>query len=121
MKWQRYNALITFFPPEDGGRRIPPQPPFSIDRSYRPHIVVDGESAYLGVHFVGGTETTAGETGRFSFIELFPDVDYSSLTAGVKFTVREGSNIVGNGVILERVLNVRYNHGDVPDRIKNSG
>lgn len=121
MKWQRYNALITFFPPEDGGRRIPPQPPFSIDRSYTPHIVVDGDSTYLGVRFVGGSETESGVTGRFSFVGLFPDVDYSSLSAGVKFTIREGSNIVGNGIILERVLNVRDNLDHAADQIQNGG
>ena len=111
MKWQRYNALITFFPPEDDGRTTPPSPPFSINRSYRPHVVVDGDSTYLGVRFVIGTETKSGETGRFSFVELYPDVDYSSLVAGVKFTIREEANIVGKGVILERVVNVRDNPG----------
>ena len=121
MKWQRYNVLITFYPPEDGGRRVPPQPPFSIDRSYRPHIVVDGDSDYLGVRFVGGSETKPGEPGRFSFVEQFPDVDYSSLAAGVKFTIREGSNIVGNGVILERVMNVRDNLGHDENRFENCG
>lgn len=109
MKWQRYNALITFFPLEEGGRAAPPQPPFSIDRSYRPDIVVDGESTYLGVRFVGGSKTTPGEPGRFSFVETYPDLDYSTLHCGVKFTIREGSKIVGTGVILERVVNVRDN------------
>lgn len=121
MRWQRYNAVITFLPPEAGGRGDPPQPPFSTDRSYRPHIVVDGDPTYLAVRFVGGSKTKSGEAGRFSFVETYPDVDYSSLHAGVQFTVREGSKIVGDGVILERVVNVHNTPSPDADDMRNGG
>jgi translation elongation factor EF-Tu-like GTPase len=101
MSRPRFDAVITFLHPDEGGRQMPPQPPFTNpEQSYLPHVVVDGDSTYLGVRFIGGPAIEAGGSGRFSFIPAYPDVDYSAVQCGTRFTVREGGNIVGHGVVM---------------------
>jgi hypothetical protein len=67
-----------------------------------PHVLVEGESEYLGVRFVGGPAVAAGTMGRFELALLHPNVDYSALQPGVAITIREGGRIVARGRILER-------------------
>lgn len=101
MSRPRFDAAITFLHPNEGGRRLPPQPPFTTPgRDYLPHIVIDGDSTYLGVQFTGGPALPPGGEGRFSFVPSFPDVDYSAITFGSRFTIREGSGVVGCGIVL---------------------
>jgi hypothetical protein len=84
---------------------------------YRPHIVIGPESQrvairegnrfterYLGVMFVGGPDTM--EPGEAANVKLalmyFPEYPYDEVQQGVTFTVREGTLIVGYGVIESR-------------------
>ena len=97
----RFDAIISFLHADDGGRREPPQPPFTEpNRDYRPHLVVDGDSTYLGVRFIGGPSIPPGGEGRFSFVPTYPDNDYSAIKVGTRFTVREGQRTVAHGVVL---------------------
>lgn len=59
---------------------------------------------YLGVAFVDGAEQPKpGRSDRYKLRLLcYPTVDYSDLTPGTTFTVREGSRIVGSGIVITR-------------------
>jgi len=84
---------------------------------YRPHIVIGPESQrvairegnrltenYLGVMFVGGPDSM--EPGDSANVKLalmyFPEYPYEEVQPGMTFTVREGSLIVGYGVVKSR-------------------
>jgi hypothetical protein len=68
-----------------------------------PHAVVEGQSEYLGVRFVGGPAIAADEVGRFELALMYPEVDYSALQSGAAITIWEGSQIVARGRVLERI------------------
>ena len=87
--------------------------------AYRPHIVMgpqtqrvairDGNrftEIYLGVMFVGGPDTL--EPGDTADVRLalmyFPEYPYEEAQPGATFTVREGSLVVGYGVIRSREM-----------------
>lgn len=105
-------AALTFLAPEEseGGR-------VRVWSRLRVHLVVgdpaqrealydangvSGES-YLGVQFAGGGEFLAPGTEHEIRMELsFSDqVDYSALTPGATFTVRDGPHVIGFGKVLE--------------------
>lgn len=87
-------ADIEFFPADRGGRRQPVDP---LAGTYMPHVVVQGEN-YLGVRFVAGP---ADRRGRYTLeLMYYGDVDYSPLREGARFTIREGPNVVGEGVVV---------------------
>lgn len=84
---------------------------------YRPHIVVGPQSQrvairegnrltedYRGVMFVEGPDAIEpGETAEVGLaLMFFPNDSYSEVQPGATFTIREGSLIVGFGVILSR-------------------
>jgi hypothetical protein len=92
-------ARVTLLSTEAGGRLT------SIRNSggqhYLPHVVVhDGE--YLGVRVsLSGSDLTPGETAELILEPLYPElVDYSALSVGASFELREGPKVVGHGVIL---------------------
>ncbi len=110
-------ASVTFLTPEEGGRS---QSAYD-SPLYRPHLVVgdptqraaltdDTGSAtekYLAVRFTGdGTELPAGEPQEVT-LELVrsQEVDYSDLSPGSTFTIREGGRVVGFGHVLEQLRN----------------
>ena len=66
-----------------------------------PHVVVD-DGEYLGVRVtLTGSDLLPGETTELALESLYPElVDYSALSVGASFELREGSNVVGHGVIL---------------------
>jgi hypothetical protein len=84
---------------------------------YRPHIVMGPQSqhlpirdgnrlseTYLGVMFVGGPETMQpGDTADVKLaLMYYPEYPYDEVQPGATFTVREGSLVVGHGVIRSR-------------------
>jgi len=105
---------VKLFSEKNGGRHHIPKDLLSTGK-YRPHLVVGdpnqkvaivdennvGTENYLGVTFVF-QEGALEEEKEFNAIvaTIYPDVDYSSLTKGATFTVREGHKIVGNGRVL---------------------
>jgi hypothetical protein len=102
----RVIAELTFLTAADGGRRHPPpQPPWDRrERWYMPHAVVEGQSEYLGVRFVGGPAVAAGDPGRFELALMYhPQVDYRALQPGAAITIREGARVVAQGRVLQQV------------------
>ena len=99
------SVIVTFLKPEDGGRQLP-----VIDsRQYMPHLVVgdagqraESEEDYLGVRFTGdGRQLPAGHEHQLVLELMYPGVDYSRLVKGARFTIREGSKIVGFGRVMD--------------------
>ena len=100
----RVIAELTFLTATEGGRMgPPPQPPWENGRWYSPHAVVEGQSEYLGVCFIGGPAISAGELGRFELALMYEQVDYSALQPGEVITIREGGRVVARGRVLERI------------------
>lgn len=73
--------------------------------SYHPHFVVDGTSDYLGVEFIESDLENFDQEGfalvRMSYLGIH-GVDYSKLVKGAKFSIMEGSDQVGHGVVTGR-------------------
>lgn len=105
---------VKFFSAKNGGRRLLPEDLLSIG-TYRPHFVVGdpdqkeaivdenniSQENYLGVAFISQVGELKAENEVEAVIAtVYPDVDYSSLVSGTTFTIREGKNIVGNGVVM---------------------
>ena len=78
-------------------------PPCLNNGNYRPHLVVDGDDEYLGVSFIYEEECHFDETVLASVLPMYDGVDYSKLQVSKKFFVMEGANIVGEGIVIERV------------------
>lgn len=70
------------------------------NEAYRPHLIIKGTKEYLGVEFYRSQLKSFDKYGTANFILLY-DVDYSCLTPGVKFDIVEGTNIVGEGEIID--------------------
>jgi hypothetical protein len=84
---------------------------------YRPHIVLGPQSQrlairdgnriveeYLGVMFFGGLDKMdPGDTAEVKLALMYaPELPYTNVRPGATFTLREGPEIVGYGVILSR-------------------
>jgi translation elongation factor EF-Tu-like GTPase len=107
---------VVFLGGAEGGRQLPPD--LSQAGSYRPHIVIQDRATrraiidennvvreeYLGVTFRDGPKHVRhGESIRCTLtLVYFPEVSYSHVEEGATFTIREGSRVVGHGVVLER-------------------
>lgn len=101
---------VTFLSADEGGRQVLPS--FNDQHWYRPHLVIQdpglgtavGGDRCLGVAFVDGPEKPRpSQFERYRLRLLYyPTVDYSGLTPGTTFTIREGSRIVGSGTVITR-------------------
>jgi len=104
-------ARVTLLPELSGGRQG-----LSLGQ-YRPHIVLgpqlqriairDGNHLvenYLGVMFVGGPDQMdPGVTAEVKLALMYaPEVSYTGVEPGATFTLREGPEIVGYGLVLSR-------------------
>ncbi|MCA9077539.1 MAG: hypothetical protein KDA93_21115 [Planctomycetaceae bacterium] len=106
------DARVTFLSHAEGGRRT-----CAFDSpDYRPHLVVGDPQqrealldesgslleAYLGVQFLGnGNGLTPGVSHVVTLgLMYYLNVDYSGLSSGTTFTIREGGHIVGYGRVL---------------------
>ena len=102
-------AQVTLLPELSHERRL------LTTGQYRPHIVLGPQSQraairdgnrvtenYLGVMFVGGPDAIKpGESAEVSLaLMYFPEEPYNEVGPGATFTIREGPDIVGFGVIL---------------------
>lgn len=111
--WLIVDARVTFLSKSDGGRHN--MPDFNGNPSFRPDIVIQdsnirtatydaqgrGNERYLGVEFVGGSESP--EFGAMSECKLrlvnHPRVDYCEVQYGATFTIRDGARVIGFGII----------------------
>lgn len=95
-------AEITMKTEADGGRHC------GFWTSYRPHLVPKGSEDYLGVSVAGVDEVDAvipGTTRTVQFELMYPSVNYSGLSVGSRFEIREGQRSVGEGVVIDRLQN----------------
>ena len=87
-------ARIVLFPTMDGGRAGP------IHDGYRPHVTVsDGEMLGVTVRMVNDASISPGDDGEVTLVLMYPEVDYSPLTSGAEFTIREGHRGIGAGKV----------------------
>ncbi|MFJ3490992.1 hypothetical protein [Leifsonia aquatica] len=90
---QSIRATIRLLP---GGRRSP----VSLDRGYRPHLVVaDGDPLGVVIRGVGRARLQPGGDEVEVLVELPYDIDYGALVAGATFSLLEGPNVVGTGTV----------------------
>ena len=92
-------ARVTFLSTEAGGRLPPIRSSGGLH--YVPHVVVD-DGEYLGIRVsLSGSDLLPGETTELILEPLYLElVDYSALSVGTSFELREGPKVVGHGVIL---------------------
>jgi translation elongation factor EF-Tu-like GTPase len=92
---------MAFLTKAEGGRDQPPI--LATPTMYRPHLVV-GDGEYLGVIFLAAPEFIEPQESFSATLGLVyhPNVDYSALTPGAEFTVREGARVVGRGRVTKR-------------------
>lgn len=92
------HVLVTFLNPEEGGRYKLP-----VLEGYSPHFVIPPNTEMLGVEFIAGpTDYRADEEINATVKCLYqPFVSYAGLTAGTRFKIVEGMQVVGSGVVLK--------------------
>ncbi len=96
---------VKFFSPQNGGRSELSENLLS-NGVYRPHFVVidiNGNSPedYLGVAFIDQSDILISEKEVLAtVVKMYDGVDYSKLTNGVNFTIREGEAIIGSGTVV---------------------
>ncbi len=91
--------IIKFYSPEENGRD---QLPDLSSGLYRPHLVVDGcpKDEYLGVQFISSSSPIEFNTDIQTTVKLpYNEIDYSPLSSGVTFIIKEGSKTVGTGCV----------------------
>jgi len=107
---------VTFLPPEEGGRRQPPD--LASAARYMPHLVVGDpnqrkaivrsgnviDEEYLGVVFMPDAAPVDPGVARVATLGLmyYPQVQYERVVPGATFTLREGGRIVAFGKVLAR-------------------
>jgi translation elongation factor EF-Tu-like GTPase len=108
-------CCVTFLTAEEGGRTHPLGYGVLSNYRYRPHFVVGDpkqreakleknviQEEYLGVAFILGPDIVENNQPLQALVCLvYPNVDYSQLTVGAAFTIREGSRIVGHGKVIK--------------------
>jgi len=99
-------AQISFLPTEQGGRR-------SLALSgYRPNhdFGLDGMLNDAAHEYIGCESAAPGQTVNANMWFLAPQYQEGHLHPGFKFTVQEGSRIVGHGVVT-KVINTALQSG----------
>ncbi len=111
----RIIADIEMLHSNDGGRMRAIA--IDADSRYMPHLVIDDRANrvaqqgvngvsenYMGVWFAPALAVTDARTGsgRYPLRLMYHSiVDYTALTPGATFTIREGDKIVGHGVVVD--------------------
>jgi hypothetical protein len=89
---------ITFFDKGQHCRKIPPD---LNGGKYSPHLVVKGQSDYLGIQFFEGENVILGKKVKGTAECLYEGVNYDVLEPNVLFFIMEGGNKIGEGEIIE--------------------
>ena len=72
---------------------------------YRPHIVNDGTTEYLGIEFESSNLKEFDKEDKAIIRSLYNLDMYEKLIPGVSFTIREGRKIVGKGKVESKINN----------------
>jgi elongation factor Tu len=93
-------AEISFLATEQGGRSLPAM------SGYRPNhdFGLNGMLNDAAHEYIGRESVAPGEAARANVWFLVPQYQEGRLYPGFKFTVQEGSRIVGSGVVV-KVIN----------------
>ena len=83
-------------------------PPNLNNGKYSPHIVIKGTEEQLGINFIDGEDVIFDKSIQANALPVNEDVDYSSLQVGTEFFIKEGSLIVGEGLIKEIFQHTPY-------------
>ena len=88
---------LTMKSEQDGGRNAP------FTEGYRPHFTIE-EGEWLGViaTLCPGPVAPGDEADVEFELVYHPKVDYSALSGGVEFAMREGARVVATGRVLSR-------------------
>ena len=99
-------AEISFFPTEHGGRRSP------AISGYRPShdFGLEGTLNDAAHEYVGCESVPPGQTAKTNMWFLAPHYQEGRLYPGFRFTVQEGSRIVGHGIVT-KVINAALQSG----------
>lgn len=69
--------------------------------NYRAHILIKGDTQYLGFYYEQGKIKNFDEETNCYLIPIYDSVDYSNLKEGESFFIMEGCNKVGEGIVNE--------------------
>lgn len=69
--------------------------------NYRAHILIKGDTQYLGFYYEQGEIKNFDEETNCWLIPIYDSVDYSNLKEGASFFIMEGRNKVGEGIVNE--------------------
>jgi translation elongation factor EF-Tu-like GTPase len=95
-------ARITFLRPEEGGRSS------SFSTGYRPQFYYEGLDYDAIQEYPERAEVYPGETVTVLLHFLHPELLHTRLKLGDSFLIREGSVMVGHGVV-RRILDLEKN------------
>ncbi len=70
---------------------------------YRPHLVVQGDSEYLGIAFYADTIKKEGNKYTARIHCIYEGVNYNKLLSNVLFEIREGPIILAKGRVLKEL------------------
>lgn len=73
--------------------------------TYRPHLVINGTSEYLGIEFESSNLKEFDKEDKAIIRSLYNLDMYENLIPGASFTIREGRKIVGKGIIESKINN----------------
>ncbi len=91
-------ARVEFLTEEKGGRKWP------IYSGYRPQFHYDDGQGWDSIlHFDGDGIIEPGQTATVYFVFMSPHYHVNHLFSGVRFTLREGIRIIGNGQVIRRI------------------
>ena len=100
------DVFIELLPTEQGGRKYPLDLCNDNCGQYRPHFrVIGGSGEMLGVAFMDGPDEPVlpGGSTNATVKCLYPGAHYEELVDGAKFEILEGANVIGRGVVTERL------------------
>lgn len=72
---------------------------------YRPYLVINGTSEYLGIEFESSNLKEFDKEDKAIIRSLYNLDMYENLIPGASFTIREGRKIVGKGIIESKINN----------------
>jgi translation elongation factor EF-Tu-like GTPase len=90
---QDAEGSVTFLTSQEGGRSTP------VPSGLRPHFHYDGRDWVAVLTFPDVERADLGAAVRVIFSFLSPGAHHGRLTVGTSFLVREGTKVIGRGVI----------------------
>lgn len=90
-----YDVIVKFY--KDARSDLP-----VLTGGYRPYFELESGKVIRGVEFIEGTISDFDKLTESKIKLLYPEIDYRALLQEKKFTLLDGNDIVGEGVIIEK-------------------